>query len=114
MVSSPDVFPAIPDDGEPWFYNTRAIIFGNGFVFDALAAAHNPPLVETHDQYNSRLWRARYVSSQRRANRDQQMAKHQGIVDALLARNAEAASKALTAHLQNAIVNIKASIAERA
>lgn len=79
-----------------------------------VAAAHNPPLVETHDQYNSRLWRARYVSSQRRANRDQQMAKHQGIVDALLARNAEAASKALTAHLQNAIVNIKASIAERA
>lgn len=75
-------------------------------------AAHNPPLVETHKQYNSRLWRARYVSAQRRANRAQQMAKHQGIVDALLVRDAKKASDALVAHLRHAIVNIEATRAE--
>ncbi|MEE2946046.1 MAG: GntR family transcriptional regulator [Pseudomonadota bacterium] len=76
-------------------------------------AAHLPPLVETHKLYNSRLWSARFISSQRRANRQQQQMKHQGIVDALMARNETAASKALTAHLRNAISNIKAARAER-
>ena len=74
-----------------------------------VAAAHIPPLIETHKQYNTRLWRARYVSSQRRANRKQQMAKHQRIVDALLARDAATASAALIDHLRNAIGNIEAS-----
>lgn len=78
-----------------------------------VAAAHNPPLVETHRQYNTRLWRARYVSSQRRANRKQQMAKHQGIVDALIDRDAARASAALVSHLRNAIGNIEAARAER-
>ncbi len=75
-------------------------------------AAHNPPLIETHNQYNTRLWRARYVSSQRRANRKQQMAKHQGIVDALQRRDAAAASAALIDHLRNAIGNIEAARSE--
>ncbi len=74
-----------------------------------VAAAHNPPLVETHYQYNTRLWRARFVSSQRQANRKQQMAKHQGIVEALKTRDAAAASAALTDHLRNAIENIAAA-----
>lgn len=74
-----------------------------------VAAAHNPPLVETHNQYNTRLWRARYVSSQRQANRKQQMAKHQRIVDALQARDAATASAALADHLRNAIGNIEAA-----
>ena len=78
-----------------------------------VAASHNPPLVETHNQYNSRLWRARFVSSQRRANRKQQMRKHQAIIDALLARDGAAASDALVAHLRNAIGNIVAVRTER-
>lgn len=78
-----------------------------------VAAAHNPPLVETHDQYNARLWRARFVSSQRRANRETQTRKHQDIVDALLARDARAAADALRSHLRNAIGNIAAARQER-
>ena len=78
-----------------------------------VAAAHNPPLTETHQQYNSRLWRARFVSSRRRSNRSQQMQKHQGIVDALLARDGKASSAALVAHLRNAIGNIEAMHAEQ-
>lgn len=77
-----------------------------------VAAAHNPPLIETHNQYNTRLWRARYVSSQRQSNRIQQMDKHQGIVDALLARDATTASAALIGHLRNAIANIQAARTE--
>ena len=46
------------------------------------------------------------------ANRAQQMAKHQGIVDALLVRDAKKASDALVAHLRHAIVNIEATRAE--
>ncbi|MDO6729167.1 GntR family transcriptional regulator [Marinovum sp. 2_MG-2023] len=77
-----------------------------------VAAAHNPPLIETHQQYNTRLWRARFVSSQRRPNRKQQMAKHQRIVDALQARDGATASAALIDHLRNAIGNIEAARAE--
>lgn len=77
-----------------------------------VAAAHNPPLAETHNQYNTRLWRARYVSSQRQANRKQLMAKHQRIVEALQARDAATASAALIDHLRNAIGNIEAARAE--
>ena len=78
-----------------------------------VAAAHNPPLLDTHKQYNSRLWRARFVSSQRRANREQQMRKHQAIVDALMKRDKDVASAALIAHLRNAVGNICAARAER-
>ncbi|MXY33252.1 MAG: GntR family transcriptional regulator [Boseongicola sp. SB0664_bin_43] len=78
-----------------------------------VAAAHNPPLVETHNQYNARLWRARFISSQRRANRELQTSKHQDIVDALLARDPERASTALRSHLENAVSNIQAARRER-
>ena len=93
----------------------RLKLFGLDMAFHRaiVAAAHNPALVETHNQYNSRLWRARFVSSQRRANQEIQRRKHQAIVDALLMRNSTAASSALVAHLRNAIGNIKAARDER-
>ncbi|MEM7464442.1 MAG: GntR family transcriptional regulator [Pseudomonadota bacterium] len=78
-----------------------------------VAAAANPPLIETHNQYNARLWRARFVSSQRHANRERQMQKHQAIVDALLERDGVAAAQALRNHLGNAIGNIKAAMREK-
>lgn len=78
-----------------------------------VAAAHNPPLVVTHNQYNARLWRARFISSQRRANREQQTRKHQDIVDALLARDPGRTSTALRSHLANAVSNIQAARNER-
>ncbi len=78
-----------------------------------VAAAHNPPLVETHNQYNARLWRARFISSQRRANRDHKAKMHKDIVDALLARDPVRASIALRSHLENAVSNIRAARNER-
>ena len=72
----------------------RLALFGLdiGFHRAIVAAAHNPPLQETHNQYNARLWRARFVSSQRHANREMHM------------RN----------HLNNAINNIATALKERA
>tara|TARA_R110002124_G_scaffold76438_3_gene204825 strand:- start:839 stop:1195 length:357 start_codon:yes stop_codon:yes gene_type:complete len=94
----------------------RLALFGLDMDFHRaiVAAAHNPPLQETHNQYNARLWRARFVSSQRHANRDMQMRKHQDIVDALLARDGQAAAAALRNHLNNAINNIATALKERA
>ena len=74
-----------------------------------VASAHHPRLVETHDQYNTRIWRARFVSSQQRSNRKQRMARHQGIVAALQRRDAAAASPALIDHRQSAIDDITAA-----
>ncbi len=78
-----------------------------------VAASHNPPLVDIHRTFNARLWRARFISSQRRAKRQIQMEKHQDIVDALLARDAKGAATALRQHLTNAVDNILAALAER-
>ena len=93
----------------------RLKLFGldMGFHRAIVAAAHSPPLQETHNQYNARLWRARFMSSQLRANRETQMRKHQDIVDALLARDGSAAATALRTHLHNAIGNIEAALSER-
>ncbi|MDB6178423.1 GntR family transcriptional regulator [Paracoccus sp. Z330] len=84
------------------------------FHSSIVAAAHNPPLSETHRQYNTRLWRARFISSQLQTNRERQTRKHKAIVDALLARDAKVASQALIAHLKNAIVNIEVAMSQRA
>ncbi|MEO1020565.1 MAG: GntR family transcriptional regulator [Pseudomonadota bacterium] len=78
-----------------------------------VAAAHIPALVETHEQYNARLWRARYLSTLRQMDRREQAFRHKPILDALLARDGEAAARAMKSHLGNAIGNIKTAIQER-
>lgn len=75
-------------------------------------AAGNRPLSETHRQYNARLWRARFISSQRISARDRRNQMHQNIVDALLARDPDTVAAALRLHLQNAAVNIGVAMRE--
>ncbi len=79
-----------------------------------VAAADNPPLATTHAQYNARLWRARFISCQRRSSRTLQTQKHQDIVDALLARDGNSVSQALRVHLDNTLTNIEAARLEQA
>jgi DNA-binding GntR family transcriptional regulator len=79
-----------------------------------VAAGHNEPLVETHATYNARLWRARFVSSQRRMSRDSTIREHQDIVKALLSRNPQKTAQALKSHLTTAISNIAKALKERA
>jgi len=65
----------------------------------------NVPLIKTHKQYNSRLWRARYVSSSRRIGRARSMEDHQLMVEALERRDARGTAKIMRHHLENAIEN---------
>lgn len=77
------------------------------FHSSIVQASANAPLIETHRQYNRRLFRARFVSSRMRLKRSQTLAQHQRITDQLLARNAEATAKELRNHLFSAVENIK-------
>lgn len=71
-----------------------------------VASAQNEPLAETHRQYNRRLWRARFMSSRNADRRDNTLAEHSRIVDALSKRDAKAVSNALRTHLLSTIENI--------
>lgn len=84
-----------------------------GFHEAIVAASRNETLIETHARLNARLWRVRFLSSQRQAGREATSREHQEIVDALTARDAKAAAKALKGHLRTAERNVAAAIAER-
>ncbi len=78
-----------------------------------VAASHNGPLSETHATYNARLWRARFMSSQRRQGRESTRAEHEQIVAALLRRDAEATATSLKNHLATAVGNINLALKGR-
>lgn len=78
-----------------------------------VAASHNAPLVKTHATYNARLWRARFVSSQRQKSRNSTRREHQEIIDALLSRNSKKTAQALKSHLTTAVSNIANALEER-
>ncbi len=71
-----------------------------------VAATKNLSLIKTHGQYNSRLWRARYMSSRRRLNRPSSMKDHGEIVEGLRSRDKEKTSNAMREHLRKAIIRI--------
>ena len=72
-----------------------------------VAATKNQPLIKTHAQYNSRLWRVRFMSSRRRVKkRSITLLEHANIVEGLRLRDKEQTSGALEKHLRDAITNI--------
>ncbi len=72
-----------------------------------VAATKNQPLIKTHTQYNSRLWRARFMSSRRKVKRRSiTLQEHANIVEGLKLRDKEQTSIALEQHLRTAIKNI--------
>ena len=73
-----------------------------------VAASGNQALVETHTTYNARLWRVRYLSSQRRVGLAKTEEEHAKIVAALQARDIARSREALREHLQTAEQNIAA------
>ncbi len=76
-------------------------------------ASRNPPLIETHRQYNARLWRARFISSVHRPDRDRALRQHDEIARALMARKKKTCAKALRGHLETSVVNISISLKAR-
>jgi DNA-binding GntR family transcriptional regulator len=73
-------------------------------------AANNPSLTVVHSQFNARLWRARFVSARTKSTRHNQNETHQDITDALMARDAVAASQALRKHMVHAVDNIRTAL----
>jgi DNA-binding GntR family transcriptional regulator len=69
-------------------------------------SSRNEPLIETHRQYNARLWRARFLSSQQADRREITLAQHEQISAALTKRDATATRRVLREHLQSTITNI--------
>ena len=91
------------DQAEPVDFFSMDMAFHEAIV----AASKNHPLIKTHAQYNSRLWRARFMSSRRRVKRRSvTLLEHANIVEGLRLRDKEQTSAALEAHLRDAIKNI--------
>jgi DNA-binding GntR family transcriptional regulator len=77
------------------------------FHSSIVAASGNEPLAATHKQYNARLWRARFMSSRQRDRRDNTLAEHGAITQALAARDAATTAAELRRHLASTIVNLR-------
>ena len=93
---------ACSDQCDPLEFFQKDMLFHKAIV----TASHNQPLIETHKNYNSRLWRARFISSRRRVNRTGTLEQHRDIVEALLNRHRGKCAKALRNHLRAGYCNI--------
>lgn len=78
-----------------------------------VAASGNQPLIQTHQNYNSRLWRARFISSRQRVNRPGTLAQHSTIVQALKSRDGAGCALALKEHLHAGFLNIKSVLSKQ-
>lgn len=78
-----------------------------------VAATKNQSLIKTHAQYNSRLWRIRFMASRRKLNRASSLRDHANIVDGLKNRDKEQTSNAMKEHLRTAIKKLDVIFADR-
>ena len=98
----------VSDHADPLEFFQKDMAFHQKIV----AASGNQALIDTHKTYNSRLWRARFISSRRRVNRSGTLTQHNDIVAALQKRNPQEAAKALRGHLDSGFVNICTALKE--
>ncbi|MFK7995263.1 MAG: GntR family transcriptional regulator [Granulosicoccus sp.] len=103
-----DEMVEVSDQCDPLEFFQKDMKFHESIV----AASQNHALIDTHKTYNSRLWRARFISSRRRVNRTGTLDQHHEIVEALLARQRRKCAKALRAHLEVGYKNIKTALSE--
>ena len=71
-----------------------------------LCASRNESLIDTHQKFNARLWRARFLSSRKIDARVTTLNQHNDITDALTRRDAKAAAEAMRIHIETAIGNL--------
>lgn len=95
-VATPDIDPLVYFRWDMTFHRTIVL------------ACRNTPLIETHAQYNARLWRARFLSSKNRCDRDSTTGQHVDIASAFKSRNGPETGHQMRQHLQTTIVNITA------
>lgn len=77
-----------------------------------VAASGNESLYLTHQTYNARLWRARFISSRQQVNRIGTLAQHNEIATALLARDGAGCAAALRNHLHVGYQNIQKALSD--
>ncbi|MTH95435.1 GntR family transcriptional regulator [Roseibium sp. RKSG952] len=75
--------------------------------------SRNKPLFVTHEQYNSRLWRARYISSKLRGERNRNLGQHIDIVEAIKRRDPRDTATQLRRHLETAITNVTIALSNK-
>lgn len=73
-------------------------------------ASHNAALADTHRTFLQRLWRARYLAAVQRRNRERLVSEHTRILDALRARDPEAARASIDNHLWHLAEDIRSVI----
>ena len=95
MIECTDKFSAIN------FFNTDM-----AFHSSIIASTHNQALIDTHRQYNAKLWRARFMSSKRKQGRAKTLQQHQDITNALVYRNASKMAQVMRSHIETAIDNL--------
>lgn len=83
------------------------------FHTSIVAASRNESLISTHQKFNARLWRARFLSSRKIDARATTLSQHHDITKALMSRDVSAAGAAMRAHIETAIGNLVMSDAER-
>lgn len=98
----------ISESCEPLEFFQKDMVFHQKIV----VASGNESLFETHQTYNARLWRARFISSRRRVNRTGTLKQHNEIVKALLARDGVACGEALRNHLRVGFQNIQKALTQ--
>jgi len=69
-------------------------------------ASNNEALINTHQTYNSQLWRARFMSSRERVNRPGTLRQHCAIIKALTKRDGATCSQALKQHINSGLANV--------
>jgi len=97
-----DKLRAINAKFESEFYTAdRLVSFETDMSFHmAIArASHNNALADTHRSFLARLWRARFLTSTRRRNRQTVLEQHAALLDALCRRDRAALKTAFDAHL---------------
>jgi DNA-binding GntR family transcriptional regulator len=73
-------------------------------------ASHNLALAEIHCTFLQRLWRVRYLAASQRRNRERVVNEHTEILNALQARDPDAARAAIDKHLWRLSEDIRAVI----
>lgn len=99
---------SISETAEPLAFFQKDMEFHSAIV----AASRNQALIETHEMYNARLWRARFISSRRRVNRTGTLEQHKAIAQALLSRDQKASALTLKTHLETGYTNIQKALRE--
>ncbi|TMV09936.1 GntR family transcriptional regulator [Ruegeria sediminis] len=99
-----------PEDGDPLdFFRLDMELHQR-----IMQASGNAPLCATHEQYNGRLFRARFLSTHLKPRRAALLGQHGAVLDALRDGDGERASAIMREHLEQLKANTTAIAAERA